>query len=358
MNQHAGFSEPILFLGLDELQSTQANLTMAELHETITTAWSDIRAAKAYGGKAVLSLPEKDFWERPEFSAFKSDFTDQRLAWKLSSLYSVNTQFGAVKIIGANAFNRRLGLPRSTSTIVLLEKMTMRPIAVLDGTAISARRTGTYASTVFERCFPERGVVSVFIFGAGPIARDVILCLDHVGSDRIREILVRSRTYEGAASMVAHMQPQTIIPLIPVTDNNPLCGCEFVVTASNARQPVFEDRELAANAVTLHLGGDEVPQSYLQRALRTGTLVCDSLAMVSHRRSQSLALHFWRNGLSLETAGPLLGVHELSTTQDWYSKPDGPVCITCVGLPMLDLYVAQATYEKYQKARDTIAAAD
>jgi ornithine cyclodeaminase/alanine dehydrogenase-like protein (mu-crystallin family) len=263
-----------------------------------------------------------------------------------------------VKVIGANAFNRRLGLPRSTSTIVLLEKMTMRPVAVLDGTAISARRTGTYASTVFERCFGEGGEVSVFIFGAGPIARDVILCLDHVGSDRIREICVRSRTYEGAASMVAHTQPQTTIPLIPVADNSRLCDCAFVVTASNARQPVFEDGELAADAVTLHLGGDEVPQAYLQRALRTGTLVCDSLAMVSHRRSQSLALHFWRNGLSLETVGPLLGVHELSATQDWYSQPDGPVCITCVGLPMLDLYVAQATYEKYQKARGTISAAD
>lgn len=358
MNHHAGFSEPVRLLGLDELQSKRADLTMAELLETITTAWSDIRAAKAFGGKAVLSLPETDFWERPEFSPFKADFTDQRLGWKLSSLYSVNTEFGAVKIIGANAFNRRLGLPRSTSTIVLLEKMTMRPVAVLDGTAISARRTGTYASTVFERCFRERGEVSVFIFGAGPIARDVILCLDHVGSDKIREIFVRSRTYEGAASMVAHTQPQTTIPLIPVADNSRLCDCAFVVTASNARQPVLEDRELAADAVTLHLGGDEVPQAYLQRALRTGTLVCDSLAMVSHRRSQSLALHFWRNGLSLETAGPLLGVHELSTTQDWYSKPDGPVCITCVGLPMLDLYVAQATYEKYQKARDTIAAAD
>jgi len=358
MNQHAGFSEPIAFIGLDELQSMQADLTMAELLETITSAWSDIRAAKAFGGKAVLSLPEEDFWEMPEFSAFKVDFTDQRLGWKLSSLYSVNAQFGAVKIIGANAFNRRLGLPRSTSTIVLLEKMTMRPIAVLDGTAISARRTGTYASTVFQRCFKEHEAVSVFIFGAGPVARDVILCLDHIGSDKIREIFVRSRTYEGGASMVARMRPQTTIPLIPVADNSRLCGCEFVVTASNARQPVFEDGELSVDAVTLHLGGDEVPQAYLQRALRTGTLACDSLAMVSHRRSQSLALHFWRNGLSLETVGPLMGIHELSAPQDWYTQRAGPVCITCVGLPMLDLYVAQATYEKYQKARDEVRAAD
>lgn len=355
MYHHPDVSEPATFIGLDELQSMQANLTIAELLKTINAAWSDIRAATAFGGKAVLSLPEEDFWEKPEFRPFEADFADQRLGWKLSSLYSVNAHFGAVKIIGANAFNRRLGLPRSTSTIVLLEKMTMRPVAILDGTTISALRTGTYASEVFQRCFSEDAAVSVFIFGAGPVATGVISCLNYIGSQKIREIFVRSRTFEGAVLMTALLRTQTTIPLVPVEDNSHLCECAFVVTASNARYPVFEDGELLAGAVTLHLGGDEVPQSYLVRTLRTGTVICDSLKMVSHRRSQSLALHFWRNGLSLETVGPLLGIRELSASQDWYPQQAGPVCITCVGLPMLDLYVAQATYEKYLKTRDKIA---
>jgi ornithine cyclodeaminase/alanine dehydrogenase-like protein (mu-crystallin family) len=355
MYHHAGESEPVTFIGLDDLQSMQADLTTAELLTTINLAWRDIRAAKSFGGKAVLSLPEEEFWSRPEFQPFKADFTEQRLGWKLSSLYSVNAHFGAVKIIGANAFNRRLGLPRSTSTIVLLEKMTMRPIAILDGTAISATRTGTYASKVFQRCFPEQEMVSVFVFGAGPVARAAISCLAHIASNKIRQIFVRSRTFDGAESMTALLRAQTTIPLIAVEDNSRLCDCAFVVTASNARQPVFEDGELLVDAVTLHLGGDEVPQAYLVRALRTGTVVCDSLAMVSHRRSQSLALHFWRNGLSLETVGSLLGIRELSASQDWYLKQAGPVCITCVGLPMLDLYVAQATFEKYVKAHDRIS---
>ncbi len=355
MYRHAGFTEPVTFIGLDALQSMRAELTTAELLKTVNSAWRDIRAAKSFGGKAVLSLPEEEFWSRPEFQPFKADFTKQRLGWKLSSLYSVNAEFGAVKIIGANAFNRRLGLPRSTSTIVLLEKMTMRPVAILDGTAISATRTGTYASKVFQRCFPEQEKISVFVFGAGPVARAAISCLAHIASDKIRQIFVRSRTIEGADSMTALLRAQTTIPLIPVADNSRLCDCAFVVTASNARQPVFEDGELLTDAVTLHLGGDEVPQAYLVRALRTGTVVCDSLAMVSHRRSQSLALHFWRNGLSLETVGSLLGIRELSASQDWYLKQAGPVCITCVGLPMLDLYVAQATFEKYVKAHDRIS---
>jgi alanine dehydrogenase len=344
-------TEPLTYIGLDDIRQMQAELTLAELHDAVNLAWADMRAGRAFGGKAVLSLPEEDFWQRPEFSTFKMDFAEQRLGWKLSSLYSINAESAAVKIIGANAFNRTLGLPRSTSTILLLDKLTMRPLVVLDGTAISASRTGTYASTVFERCFSKGGKISVFLFGAGPIARSVIACLDHIGSGGIQEICVRSRGLEGAVAMAKALQPKTVITLVPVNDNARLRDCAFVITASNARQPVFRDDEIRPDAITLHLGGDEVPERYVIRVLRTGTIACDNLAMVSHRGSQSLALHFKRKGLSLETVGPILGLRDMSASPDWYRDGETPVCITCVGLPMLDLYAAQATYRKYLRLR-------
>ncbi|MGO7932153.1 hypothetical protein ACC723_37780, partial [Rhizobium ruizarguesonis] len=57
--------------------------------------------------------------------------------------------------------------------------------------------------------------------------------------------------------------------------------------------------------------------------------------------------HFSRKALSLEEIGPLLGVRELSAPTNWVRAPGTPVCVTCVGLPVLDLYAVQATYEKY-----------
>ncbi len=345
--QDLAMNHPVRFIGRDEIREIGSELTPAELHQAVDRAWCDIRAGIAFGGKAVLSLPEDDFWRRPERMPFKPAFSAERLGWKLSSLYSVNAEFGAVKVIGANAFNRKHGLPRSTSTIVLLDKLTMRPLAILDGTAISASRTGTYASTVFDRCFGPDQSVSVFLFGAGPIAQSVIACLDHLAADRVEQIFVKSRGRDGARAMTALLQPHTSIRLIPVEDNRRLCECAFVVTATNARAPIFEDSELMRDAVTLHLGGDEIPQAYLLRALRSGTVVCDNLAMVSQRGSQSVALYFQRKGLTLEAVGALLGVRELSSLADWSDPLERPVCITCVGLPMLDLYTAQATYEKH-----------
>lgn len=334
----------------NELRGLGAELTVAETHDAVDTAWRDIRLGRAIGAKAVLGLPEDEFWAMPEFADFREDFRDERLGWKLSSLFSVNPRYGGVKIIGANAFNRRRGFPRSTSTFVLLDKPTLRPIAVLDGTAISAMRTGTYASLVTQLFLRHHAEISLFLFGSGPVARSIVDCLSLTGADRLEQIFVRSRTLESAVHFAEEMASSTTIPLIPVSDNERLCDCSLVITASNARYPVFEDRELAPEAVTLHLGGNEVPSAYLQRVIRSGTVVCDDIATVSRRGSQSLALYFSAKGLSLETAGPLLGVFDLSSDAPVEKQPTGPVCVTCVGLPMLDLYVAEATWNKYCEA--------
>lgn len=337
----------VRFLSREELQSVGAELTVAEIHAVTDAAWSDIKNGTAFGGKAVLSLPEEDFWQRESVAPFRRDFVNERLGWKLSSLYCVNASYGGVKIIGANAFNRHLGLPRSTSTVLLLEKRTLRPLAIFDGTAISALRTGTYASKVVQLFVRSQAPISGFVFGSGPVAKSVIECLNFSNPGLIGEIFVRSRSDEGVERLVSDLSDRTSFRLHAVSNNKRMKECALVITATNARQPLFEDEELDAGAVTLHLGGDEVPQTYLQRALKSGTIVCDDIKTVSRRNSQSIALHFSRRALSLEEIGPLLGVRELSAPTDWVHQEGTPVCVTCVGLPMLDLYAAQAIYEKY-----------
>ncbi|QND37754.1 ornithine cyclodeaminase (plasmid) [Rhizobium leguminosarum bv. viciae] len=337
----------VRFLTRRDLQSAGAELTLAEIHAATDAARADIKSRKAFGGKAVLSLPEEEFWQRESVAPFRRDFVDERLGWKLSALYCVNPTHGGVKIIGANAFNRHLGLPRSTSTVVLLEKRTLRPLAILDGTAISALRTGTYASKVVQLFVRSQTPVSGFIFGSGPVARSVVECLNFACPELIGDIFIRSRSIEGVERLLLDFADRTSFRLHAVTDNQRLKECAFLITATNARQPLFEDEELDRGAVTLHLGGDEVPETYLQRALKSGTVVCDDIKTVSRRNSQSIALHFSRKALSLEEIGPLLGVRELSAPTDWVREPGTPVCVTCVGLPMLDLYAVQATYEKY-----------
>jgi ornithine cyclodeaminase/alanine dehydrogenase-like protein (mu-crystallin family) len=339
----------VVFLTADDLRDHGADLSTGELLSAAGKAWSDIRAGVAFGAKAVLSLPEDGFWTMPEVMALRPQFANERLGWKLSCLYAVNDLYGGVKVIGANAFNRTLGLPRSTSTILLFEKKTLRLLSVMDGTALSARRTGTYATTVMELFCGADQNLSVFLFGTGPIARAIIECLDHRFGGSIERIFVRGRTREGSERFADEFTAQSSIRIEAAVNNEPMASCAMIITATNARQPLFADEDLARDAVTLHLGGDEVPETYLKRALRSGLVVCDDTRTVSRRNSQSIALHFSRRDLLLEQVGPLIGVTDLSAHLDTTHQPGLPVCVTCVGLPMLDLYAAQATFEKHRR---------
>lgn len=347
----AGLSLPqaigLPLLGAQQLADLGCQLSIEELDQALAQAWIDIRSGQSTGGKSVLSLPADEFWRHSGLSAEAEGFIGERLGWKLSCLYSVNPAYAGVKIIGANAFNRRRRLPRSTSTFILLEKMTMRPLAILDATELSASRTGLYAAELMRIALAERHRLTVFLFGAGPVAHAILQTLASLEASRIERVIIRARTLSSARALKSSLGTLLPFELLVVEDNRLLSQAQFVVTATNSDHPVFADQELARDAVMLHLGGDEVPPGTLQRILRTGFVGCDDLATVSRRNSQSLALQFSRAGGSLEVLGPFLGILELSKAADWQIEAGKPVSVTCVGLPMLDLYAVAALYEKY-----------
>ena len=338
--------EPVI---LDQLRIAEsgAMLSVAEVHEVLDRAWAEIRMGRASGAKSVMSLPAEEFWREAGYQGRRQEFSGERLGWKLSCLYGVNPDFAGVKVIGANAFNRLLGLPRSRSTYILMEKFSMQPVAIMDATALSAARTGAYASHVFRLCPFEKDQVTVFLFGAGPIAKAVLASLADRCAHRIARVYLKARRVDHARQLQAEMSMALPFETITVEDNGCLAEADLVITATNSDHPVFGDHELSGDACLLHLGGDEVPVETLQRILRQGQVGCDDLETVSRRNSQSLALQFSRAGTTLEALGPHLGIVELSKTADWRLQAGAPLSVTCVGLPMLDLYVVAALFEKY-----------
>ena len=127
----------------------------ARLHEVACRAWADIASGTAYGLKSTISVSAS---ELPEHKGLKRPVDlPERLGWKLSCLSSVNRTYGSVKIVGANALNRQAGLPRSSSTILLLDKLTMTPLCAMDATDVSAARTASYATVVMERFYSVPG---------------------------------------------------------------------------------------------------------------------------------------------------------------------------------------------------------
>lgn len=348
ITSHAPFP---IFISAQELE--KIDLRPAVLHTVAKQMWRDLETKKTFGKKSVLYPREADLWKRPEFSSLRSAFRSERLGWKLSALTAVGRDYAAVKIVGANAVNRHFGAARSTSMVLLFDKFSMRPLCLMEGTTLSAARTGTYGGVVAEAMFAKDQRIKVFLFGGGPVARSITLSLRAISDNFIEALWVRTRsmaTAEAFASSLAH----TGLPLVPVADNTMLADADLVVTASNANGPVFAADEPRTDAVVLHLGGDETPATFLTKTLRRGTLVCDDITMVSQRNSQSLALLFSGRGALLETEGPLLGIANLADLVAGKIQCDYPVHITCVGLPSLDLYVAAHIYQEFVAQRPAL----
>ncbi|MFE0753199.1 hypothetical protein ACFW16_04545 [Inquilinus sp. NPDC058860] len=351
---------PPLRLAGDPIEPPRpAALDPAHVGRLVRAALKAVAAGTAYGEKVVLQPGEPELLELLQSSALDSRFTQERLNWKLSALVSVNDRYGGVKIVGSNAYNRLLNLPRSRSTILLFDKLTMQPLAVYDGTEISAARTGAYASIAVDLFLAGLPSFAVFLFGAGAVAEKLVADLQAHHGPRIAAVYVKSRTPERAAAFAAEQSARTAFPVIAVADEGRLPACRLVVTASNAREPVFDAASIGPEAVVLHLGGDETPPALIRSMLESGTVMCDDVHSVSHRNSQSLALYFSRSGRSLEAEAGRYQI--LSAWQAMAGQGAAwrrPALLTCVGLPVLDLYVAQSIHETLTGGPRTVMGAE
>ena len=308
-------------------------------------AVADMGEGIAYGDKVVLQPHDDELGMLLDRSAAESCPGNQRLNWKLNALVSANARYCAVKIVGSNACNHAFGLPRSQSLLTLYDKLTMTPLAQFDGTAVSARRTGAYASMAVDLLLAHREGLSICLYGAGPIADCVVDDLHAHHARRINRIHVCSRRPSSAQAFAAAAAARTGMD-VRSGDDAP-GHVDLVITATNAGSPIVPVDRLHPDVVVLHLGGDELPESFIKHVLARGTVVCDDVASVCHRNSQSLPLYFSRQHLRLSDLSGLFKICSLhDRTLRHCAELARPALMTCVGLPVLDLYLAQWLYEQ------------
>jgi alanine dehydrogenase len=303
----------------------------------------DLEAGLAAGAKATVTPRDEEIHELADVEDSGFDLQNEDLDWKLSALVSVNRRHGAVKIVGANAFNRCLGLPRSKSTILLFDKLTMLPLAMLDGTDISAVRTGAYASIAADLFYAPRGPGQVVIVGAGRIAEAVIRCLNATHAGRIGRITVLGRDPGRVHMLCERLRGKVAVELAPGRSRRQLREADLLITATTARNPVVTPEEIPPGITTLLLGGDELPEAYIAAVLSDGLVYCDSITSVAHRNVQSLALYHSRRGQAL-TASPVRSLGQEMIHPAW--EAGRPVHVSCIGLPALDLYVTEYLYDR------------
>ncbi len=149
----------------------------------------------------------------------------------------------ASKIVSVFPANREQNRPVVNGLVLVLDDTTGEPVAVCDGTWITAMRTGA-ASGLATELLARADARSAAVIGCGAQARTQLLGIDCVRElDRIR---VYGRRAGGVRRFVAEMQPRVHARLeAAASATEAVAGAAIVCAATTSSTPVFEGGYLA-----------------------------------------------------------------------------------------------------------------
>jgi len=155
------------------------------------------------------------------------------------------------KIASGYYDNHKLGLPPGVAIIVLLDLKTSMPLAIMDGSYITAYRTGA-AGAVAASVLARKDSSIIGVIGAGTQGRMQILALKELF--KIEEIRVWDRDEKRASCYATEMSDLLRIEVKNLSDRKDVVsGSDIVATVTASREPLVKlawiEKGLHINAI-------------------------------------------------------------------------------------------------------------
>ena len=157
------------------------------------------------------------------------------------------------KLVSVFPQNHVRGMPSHQGLIVLFDENTGAPIAVMDGVAITAIRTGASAA-VAARWLARQDSATLAILGAGVQGRSNLEAFSR--SRPFKEIRVASRNADSAKALAA----QNPAAITCATFEEAVRGADIVCCCTDAREPVMKYEWLVPGAHVSSVGGTFGPE--------------------------------------------------------------------------------------------------
>ncbi len=197
-----------------------------------------------------------------------------------------SVQAMGIKWIASFPANRQRGLPRASALIILNSLETGLPLAVMDGTLISAMRTGAVTALGARYLAPSAAQVAGVV-GAGVQARTQILGL-LTALPTLRAIRVVNRCRAHADALAQECRDRWQAPVEAVeTIPEALADADVALTITTADAPIVFARHIKPGALTIQLSGHECEFEVLAQCQK---LVVDDWETVKHRGIMTPAL--------------------------------------------------------------------
>jgi ornithine cyclodeaminase/alanine dehydrogenase-like protein (mu-crystallin family) len=243
-----------------------------------------------------------------------------------------------VKLVTISDGNPAVGLPLIQAAYVLFDPATQTPEAVLDGTELTALRTGA-VSGLATRYLANPDARRLVLFGAGTQAA---AHLDAMAAVRpLEEVVVVTRTPDRGARLVDRAAAMGLRAALG--DPGAVGDAELVCTCTTSSTPVFDGARLADGAHVNAIGAYQAEA----RELDVATIVRSRLVVETRKVAMAEA-----GGVLLPIAeGAIDERHIAAELADVVrglavrSGPDDVTVFVSVGMAFEDLVVARAALE-------------
>ncbi len=246
----------------------------------------------------------------------------------------------SVKVVSVAPRNAAAGLPVLSATVLLGDAVTGELLALIDGAALTALRTGA-AGGVAARELSRRGARRLALFGAGAQARTQLLSVATVRPVTEARVVTRDPAHVAAFRAWAGAQPELAgVAVRSATAREAVADADIVVTATTSHTPVFEGAWLAEGAHLTAVGSFTHAMRELdEEALRDARIVVD-------QRAAALAEAGELRGRRAED---LIELGEILAGRSPGRETDGQRTVfKSVGSAIQDLVVAARAYEHAQ----------
>jgi len=237
------------------------------------------------------------------------------------------------------------GLPRANALIILNDTQTGMPLAVMDGTIISAMRTGAMGG-IGAKYLARKNSEIVGLIGMGVQARTQAMAIKEV-LPNIKEFRGYRRSLEKAGKDAKDIKELTGIETRAMDSPQAAVeGADIVVTATLADEPIVKEKWMKKGSLFIHMG------SYIEQefdcVLNSNKLVADDWEVIKHRKTPVLA-RMYDEGL-IKDSDIYANIDEIiAGKKPGRENDDERIFYAPIGMAHEDVAVASRIYDRAKK---------
>lgn len=235
----------------------------------------------------------------------------------------------------------KYGFPRASAVIVLNDPETLIPMAIMDGTVISAARTGANTG-VGAKYLAKKHAKVLGLIGAGVQNRTQLLAANYVLPElsdiRIYDIDL-SRAQQFAREMSAKIGKDVNVA---ASARAAVQGADVLITATVTKEPIIQPEWIEPGVFYSHVGSHECEFSAI---LKMDKRIVDDWGEIKHRGVESLAIMYHAGMIKDDAVYAELG-DIVSGSKPGRENGDETIYLNTVGMGIEDVALAKKIYDR------------